>query len=114
MHLQGREERVGRSREALQRRFPWPLAFVAVMFYIIGGAGQVVIGGTVTGEILAKAKIEVAGSFGTEQDRSAVRPNGTNCRQAGSLALAAVILDPDTIAPSAVVHGNRRKVQSPA
>ena len=108
MHLDGSGTRVGRRRDVPQRRFPLPLAFVAVLFYATFSTEQWTIGVNLAGEVSTIFEMSVSAAFKAEPDQSAVRPHGASCRKAGRSAIAAAIPDPDTLAQSGVVRDNGR------
>ena len=108
MHHGGGQTWVGRKWDALQWRFPWPLAFVAVLFYSICGMGQLAIGARFAADISASIEMSIGLDFVAEPDQSAVCLNRLTCRKAGSSADAAATRDPETLAQSAVVIGSRR------
>lgn len=101
MQLDGGGARVGRKRDAPQRRFPLPLAFVAVLFYIVFGAGQWEFGATLVADFSAELRCCA------KADQSAVRPMGVTCRTFGQSAAADANGGPEIIHRSAVVRDAR-------
>ncbi len=107
MLSQDGETLVGRTRGALQRRFPWPLAFVAGLFYILAIAGDWTYGASAVERHAASFALSLSVNTSARLGQFHNAPLGCDCREAGSRRELGANRDPARLARSDVVRDNR-------